>query len=84
MIVFTKHAKEKFSLLKRHGINVSEVQVRSALEAPDLIDLSRFPLYIAQIGFDAHRVLQVVYKQEGDIKTVITFYPGRRKQYEKK
>lgn len=83
MIVFTKHAREKFSLLKRHGVSVSEKQVRDALEVPDLVDRSRFPLFIAQVGFDAHRVLRVVYKQENDIKTVITFYPGRRKQYEK-
>ena len=83
MIVFTRHAREKFLLLKSHGVTVTEKQVRDALEVPYLIDHSRFPLLIAQIGFDAHRVLRVVYKQGSDIKTVITFYPGRRKQYEK-
>jgi hypothetical protein len=84
MIVFTKHAKEKFLVLKRHGVNVTEKQVFNALEFPDMLDRARFPLFIAQIVFDAHRVLRVVYKQENGVKTVITFYPGRRKQYEKK
>ncbi|MDP3793727.1 MAG: hypothetical protein Q8R07_03160, partial [Candidatus Uhrbacteria bacterium] len=85
MIVrFTKHAQEKFSLLRRHGVSITATQVTVALEKPDFIDYSHLPLLIAQIGFDAHRVLRVVYRQEGNVMTVITFYPGRRKQYEKK
>ena len=84
MIVFTKHALEKFAVLKRHGVSISEYKVRTALDQPDIIDRSRLPLLIAQVNFDAQRVLRVVYKQEGYVKKVITFYPGRKKQYEKK
>ena len=84
MIIFTKHAKEKFGILKRHKFVISEKKVLEALKKPDLIDYSRLPLLIAQRKFDRIHVLRVVYKEErGDIK-VITFYPGRSKNYDKK
>ena len=53
------------------------------MESPDLIDKSRLPLLIAQWKIDKTYVLRVVYKQEFGAIKVITFYPGRRKQYEK-
>lgn len=84
MILFTKHAREKFALLLRHGVEISEHQVIEALERPEIIDHSRKPLLIAQVAFDERRVLRVVFKQERDVMKVITFYPGRRKQYEDK
>lgn len=83
MIVFTKHALEKFAVFKRHGIRFTENQIRDALLKPERIDHSRAPLRIAQVDFDDKRVLRVVYKQEGRMMKVITFYPGRKKQYEK-
>ncbi len=82
MLVFTKHARVKFDVLKRHGVHVSEEQIREAVLKPDRIDHSRRPLLIAQVRFDAQRVLRVVYKKEGNVKKIITFYPGRKKQYE--
>lgn len=84
MIVFTKHAKDKFEILKRHKFLVSEEQVLVAIAIPDLIDYSRNPLLIAQREIDKTHVLRVVYKQEGGIIKIITFYPGRIKQYENK
>lgn len=47
------------------------------------IDYSRSPLLIAQRKFDKTHILRVVYKQEGDLIKIITFYPGRSTQYEK-
>lgn len=84
MIVFTKHAEAKFAVLSRHGCKVSRVQVISAVSDPDSIDYSRTPLLIAQISIDQTHVLRVVYKQDGLDQKVITFYPGRKKQYDKK
>lgn len=78
---FTKHAEEKFALLKRHSFKVTKKQVVEAATKPTLIDHSRLPLYIAQKSIDAHYVLRVVYKLEGATKVIITFYPGRKKQY---
>ena len=81
MIRFTKHAREKFSVLRRHGVYLSRKQVIETVRKPDVIDRSRHPLLIAQCAVDATHVLRVVYKQSGDDQIVITFYPGRLKQY---
>jgi hypothetical protein len=82
MIIFTKHAREKFRVLAKHEFKVSEAEVLEAVTEPDLIDKSRFPLLIAQKQIDKSHVLRVVYKQETlEIIKIITFYPGRVKQY---
>ncbi|PJA02419.1 DUF4258 domain-containing protein [bacterium (Candidatus Gribaldobacteria) CG_4_10_14_0_2_um_filter_36_18] len=83
MIIFTRHARNKFKILKRHKFLIIEKQVLRTIEKPDLIDKSRLPLLIAQRKIDREYVLRVVYKQEFGIIKVITFYPGRRKQYDK-
>ncbi len=81
---FTKHAKEKFSILERYGFKVTKKQVLGTIENPEFIDkISRSPLLIAQRAIDKKRVLRVVYKIENRRKVVITFYPGRVKQYGK-
>ena len=82
-IVFTKHAEEKFSVLRRHGIRISKKQVLKIISAPELVDHAKLPLLIAQSSFDTTRVLRVVYKIEQNAIVVITFYPGRKSQYEK-
>jgi len=84
LIVFTKHALEKFSTLKRHKFIVFKRKVLETLEKPDLIDYSRLPLLIAQSKIDKDHVLRVVYKEEKSIIKVITFYPGRSKNYGQK
>jgi len=82
-IRFTKHAHEKFGVLKNAGILVSKTHILHVVQEPDLIDYRRLPLLIAQGSFDSGRVLRVVYRHEGETKVVITFYPGRKSQYEK-
>ncbi len=83
MIIFTKHAENKVEILKRHKFSISKKQVIKTIDCPDLIDKSRSPILIAQRKIDTNYVLRVVYKQEFEVKKIITFYPGRRKQYEK-
>ena len=82
-IIFTKHAYQKFDILRRHTVVISEVAVRTTIEQPERLDYSRVPLIIAQRAIDNTHVLRVVYKQEFGVITVITFYPGRKKDYEK-
>ncbi|MFY9484664.1 MAG: DUF4258 domain-containing protein [Patescibacteria group bacterium] len=82
MIFFTKHAREKFKVLKAHKFSVTRSKVMKTLRDPDHIDRSRFPILIAERGFDEQRVLRVVYKREGNDITVITFYPAKRGRYE--
>ncbi|MDP3764597.1 MAG: DUF4258 domain-containing protein [bacterium] len=84
MVIFTKHALDKFTVLKKHEILVSKNIVIKAVTKPDTIDHSRSPLLIGQVRFDKSHVLRVVYKKEGGNKKIITFYPGRKTQYEKK
>ena len=81
LVRFTRHAEDKFLLLKRHGFKISKKQVLGALKEPTLVDTSRLPLYIAQKSIDAHHVLRVVYRIEEGTKVIITFYPGRKKNY---
>lgn len=84
MIHFTKHAIEKFTILKEHGFVVSQNAIVQTVNHPDTIDHSRHPLVIAQASFDKNRVLRVVYKEEYGVKIIITFYPGRKNQYDEK
>jgi len=81
MIHFTKHAREKFVILEEHGFRASKEEVVEAINNPDKIDYSRSPLFIAQKDISPTHVLRVVYKIENSVKIIITFYPGRKKQY---
>lgn len=83
MIYFTEHAKEKFKILERHKFKITKTQVIKTINEPDLIDYSRYPLLIAQRRINSTHVLRVVYKTENKNKVIVTFYPGRVKQYEK-
>lgn len=82
MIIFTKHASHKFTKLEAHNFPISRKQVLDTLRQPDSIDKSRLPLLIAQRIIDSKHVLRVVFKEERNSIKVITFYPGRTKQYE--
>lgn len=82
-IVFSRHAQEKFQVLARHGLYIERHMVVDAVQKPAHLDYSRAPLVIAQIPLDRTHVFRVVYKQEGNQILVITFYPGRIKQYGK-
>lgn len=82
MIYFTKHAKEKFEVLKRHGFSVSKSEVIETVNASEVVDESHRPLLIAQRKIDKDHVLRVVYKEEDRAIKIITFYPGKLKKYE--
>lgn len=83
-IRFTKHAEEKFEILKKHGISLTHDRIIAILEAPDLYDRSRYPLIIARGDFDKSHVMRIVYRREGQAYIIITFYPGRKLHYDKK
>ena len=82
MIHLTRHAEEKFTLLARHGFRITHQQIIDTVTAPDKLDYSRLPLLIAQRKIVRTHVLRVVYKIEKDAIKIITFYPGRKTQYE--
>jgi len=80
MIVYTKHAKEKFRILKEQGFVIRRKLVEETLKFPETIDYSRAPLFIAQKTINERHLLRVVFKKEGDIIKIITFYPMRKKK----
>lgn len=84
MIYFTKHANSKFNILKKHKFSILRKQVIETVENPEKFDYSRTPLLIVQRKIDKNHVLRVVYKKEEDLIKIITFYPGRISQYEKR
>jgi hypothetical protein len=55
--------------------------VESAVASPDRL-IPEGGRLIAQARISDTHVLRVVYRQEGDERVVITFYPGRRTRYE--
>ena len=83
-IVFTKHANEKFEILKKYSVFITRRKVMDVLAHSDQRDYSRNPLIIAQGTLDPSHVIRIVYKVEQSNIIVITFYPGRKSQYEKK
>jgi len=74
-IHFTKHAREKFEVLRRHGVDITKDEVIATIDHSDIIDESRVPLFIAQRDWGEGYVLRVVYKIERNMYIVITFYP---------
>jgi len=79
-IVYTKHAREKFSDLMIFGIKVTKRQIRNALEQ------SRYQSTdngnrISAGDFDETHNLRIVYRVEKDAIMVITFYIHRKGRY---
>ncbi len=82
-IVFTKHAEEKFDILKRYRVIITRQKIIEILKNPGLRDYSRNPLIITQGILDTSHVLRIVYRTQHSNIIVITFYPGRKSHYEK-
>jgi hypothetical protein len=81
-IHYTNHARAKFALLQRYGFEITMDQVTETVLNPDKVFLQSGGRYIAQKTITERHVLRVVYREEGEARTVITFYPGRRERYE--
>jgi len=80
-IEYTRHAREKFTILERHGCPVTAEQVEATVRTPERVEPDPPGRWIAQRGLDERRVLRVVYRQEGELRVIITFYPGRKARY---
>jgi hypothetical protein len=81
-IVFSLHALQKFDILRRHGIEVSQARVSEIVISPEQTDHDSLGNPIAQGRLDDTHVLRVVYRIQENKRIVITFYPGRRERYE--
>ncbi|MBI4277526.1 MAG: DUF4258 domain-containing protein [Armatimonadetes bacterium] len=83
-IRYTRHAHNKFEILRRLGFQVTPEQVEDTVLAPERVtaDPRGRGRFIAQKRIAERHVLRVVYREEGETRVVITFYPGRRERYE--
>ena len=81
-IEYTAHAQGKFEILKRHGFEVTPDQVEETVLSPDQVIPQPGCRFIARKRITAQHVLRAVYREEGETRVVITFYPGRRERYE--
>jgi len=81
-VLYTRHARDKFGILERHGFEVTLEQVEATVLQPEKTFPQAGGRRIAQKAITESHVLRVVYRMEGDTPVVITFYPGRRERYE--
>jgi len=73
---FTKHALEKFEILKLRGVEISKAEVLECIADPDDVDdESRKPFVFATKRFEGGRCLRVLYKIVDGVIVIITFYP---------
>ena len=79
-VKFTRHALEKFEVLKRYGFVVDERQVVSVVLNPTLLE-KRDKQFFAVKLLDSKYALRVVYEKRKGFLVVITFYPVRRERY---
>ena len=78
----TRHALEKFEVLRRHGFEVTPAQVEATVSDPESVVRDTGDRFIAQRALSDSHLLRVVFRNEGTVRVVITFYPGRRERYE--
>lgn len=81
MVKFTKHALEKFEILRSHGIELIPEQIEYIVKQPKTVDYSRLPQEILVGELDKTHYLRVVVERENETVKVITFYPARKKKY---
>lgn len=69
MIYFTKYSENKFDMLNKHKIFFTREQIEDAVGAPDKIG-KKGKLLTAK-----KENIKVIYKKDGDILKIITFFP---------
>lgn len=81
-IIFTRHAENKIKDLKKLGISVTKSSLKNTLKNPIHVDIqSDYPRRIASAPFGAKHILRIVFREESDIITIITFYPAKKGRY---
>ncbi len=83
-IEFTKHAREKFIILRQHNFAVEEFKVIQAILQPSKVEASRKNRFVSERAIDETHLLRVIYEVSEDRIIVITFYPAKRCRYEDK
>lgn len=83
-IVYTEDAKRKFKFHRLAGWKFSIKDVEQVIKEPYYSDFdNEREVYAALKNLDREHDLRVIYKQENDIITVITFYSTEKGRYVK-
>ena len=69
MVYFTKYAENKFDLLNKYQVFFTREQVEDAVKLPEKVTKKGAYLAARREG------VKVVYKKEGEVIKIITFYP---------
>jgi len=77
---FTKHAEQKFDLLKKYGFEITKEKVIRTVLKPKRLDKKANQCFAVAI-LDSKYGLRVVYEERKAYKVIITFYPVRRERY---
>lgn len=78
---FTKHAKEKLVKTRKFSFLITIDTIKKTVFKPLKVEDRYDGTHIASSLINSCHVLRVVYRMDGDIIVIITFYPGRRKAY---
>ena len=82
-IKYTKHVHDKLRLVEIIKLGINLKTIAQVIENPNVVDESIDPHQ--SIGMLKRGLsLCVIWKKEGGIITVITFYPARKGRYESK
>lgn len=79
-IVYTKHAAEKFGLLRKFGFKISQDIVINTINTPDRVDRKGGQTFSMKFMNEEY-ALRVVHEERNGVILVITFYPVRRERY---
>jgi hypothetical protein len=79
-IMFTKHAIEKFDVMRNYGFEIQRKQIIETILDPESL-YERDNQFFATRGIESKHAVRVVYEKRKDYLVVITFYPVRRKRY---
>jgi hypothetical protein len=69
MIYYTKYAESKFEILNKYHVFLRKEEVDEAVVSPDKCEA------VGNYQAACKGKVKVVYKQEGEVVKVITFYP---------
>lgn len=81
-IEFTRHALGKFKTHLAAGWKFTQRHIKETIKKPDFADEDEERgVKFAIKRWDSEHDLRVIYKEEGGIITVITFYPTEKGRY---
>jgi len=69
MLYFTKYAENKFDLLNKYKVYFTREQIEDTVNLPEKVSKKDGYLAARKDG------VKVVYKKEGNVIKIITFYP---------